>query len=142
MDPISGDYVSMPSSSAFFVQNRERCYTLETILAKDASENTKKILFFQFMADLATDNSADESSNPSNKVYPGLCPCNFSSTGCMVCRNKNAKKGVISGTKNTFACIVMKHVILYVFLKQICVQIFVKHFIKEEKIGFAITSQC
>ena len=102
MDPISGDYVSMPSSSAFLVQNRERCFTLETILAKDASENTKKILFFQFMADLATDNSADESSNPSNKVYQGLCPCNFSSTGCMVCRNKNAKKGVISGTKKYF----------------------------------------
>ena len=93
-DPVTGDLVSVPAMDNCTVQSRDRCFPLEAILAKDKTEVCETFTdFFQFMGDLATDMSPEDSDQPINKMHPDLRPFALSLTLDLVGHHECLKKG-------------------------------------------------
>ena len=95
--------------------------SFEIIIAEETSEICKKkSYFFQFMDDLETDNSEDESSNLINKVRRDLHPYHLLPVGDIEGHDKATKKGGVQAQQIIFAFITMKHVIIQIYLKKMC----------------------
>ena len=96
--------------------------------------------FFQLIADLAANNSKNESSRPSNAMCTELCPRTLSSTRGMVGMIKIQRKKVAQLPHNFFAFSTMKCVMPLTSLRKLRAQVLVNHFMKEETFGFVIAS--
>ena len=91
--PMTCDHVSVQNSEKYLVQNRERYFTHEITLAKEASKTNEDFDFFAFVRDLATDGSTKDSDRPMSKVCPELFLCALLSTANMVVHIKVPKHG-------------------------------------------------
>ena len=141
VDPVSGEFCNIPTSTNCLIQSRERCFPLKITLAKDCSETYEVFSeFYQFMADLSTDCSTEEDEKPKNKVYPESHPCQLSSTADMVGHNKATKKEVVLTLQNIFVYTAMKQGTIVFFRGHNVVPKHVRCVIKREMIGFVIIS--
>ena len=84
-DPVTRDLVNVPTMDNCTSQSKDRFFPLEVTLAKDKTEVYETFTdFFQFMGDVATDASSEDSDQPINKTHSDVRPFTLSSTTDLV----------------------------------------------------------